>query len=248
MLTGIALLIGSVWGMWRLHKFKFDLRSLLLGIYGIVGFHLFYFLGLRNAPVFEANLINYLWPLLIVVLAPLITKQKQNLKSYFFIACGFLGLLIALEVFTRSQLQIERGHLYSLVGAIVWSTYSLLLPQSKHSAWDNSVTCFLSGVICLSIAAINHSWSLPTNEQWPWLIYVGLCPLGLSFYLWEFGARRVSASHLGNLSYLTPLLSMFFLSLAAKSTPSLSFWIGFAIVVLSSFLSTRGKRADVTES
>ena len=45
---------------------------LLLGVYGLFAYHFCLFLALRLGPPVETNLINYLWPLLIVVLSPLI--------------------------------------------------------------------------------------------------------------------------------------------------------------------------------
>src|SRR5437867_1053201 len=72
LLVGVALLIGGLFGVRRV-----DLRSLrpgvlALGVYGLFAYHLFLFLALRLAPPVEANLVNYLWPLLIVVLCPLV--------------------------------------------------------------------------------------------------------------------------------------------------------------------------------
>ena len=55
------------WRQWRV-----PLPTLLLGIGGLFGFHFLLFLALRLAPPVEANLVNYLWPLLIVVLTPVL--------------------------------------------------------------------------------------------------------------------------------------------------------------------------------
>src|SRR5690349_19270104 len=72
LLTGLALVIGSV-PAWPLARhWKVPGRTLALGIYGLFGYHLLLFIALRVAPPVEANLVNYLWPLLIVVLSPLI--------------------------------------------------------------------------------------------------------------------------------------------------------------------------------
>jgi hypothetical protein len=38
----------------------------------LFGFHFLLFMALRLAPPIEANLVNYLWPLLIVLLTPLV--------------------------------------------------------------------------------------------------------------------------------------------------------------------------------
>ena len=72
LLTGLALVIGSVpaWPLAR--QWRVPPRTLGLGIYGLFGFHFLLFIALRHAPPVEANLVNYLWPLLIVVLAPVL--------------------------------------------------------------------------------------------------------------------------------------------------------------------------------
>ena len=70
LLVGAALLVGSLCTVHRLREWRVPARILALGVYGLFGFHFLLFLALRLAPPVEANLVNYLWPLLIVVLAP----------------------------------------------------------------------------------------------------------------------------------------------------------------------------------
>ena len=75
LLTGLSLLVGS---LIALPLSRFDVRqwrvpasTLALGVYGLFGFHFLLFIALRHAPPVQANLVNYLWPLGIVVMAPL---------------------------------------------------------------------------------------------------------------------------------------------------------------------------------
>ena len=75
LLTGIALLVGSVltWpsALKDRRQWRIGPSTLGLGVFTLFGYHFLLFIGLRLAPAVEVNLINYLWPLLIVVLASL---------------------------------------------------------------------------------------------------------------------------------------------------------------------------------
>src|SRR5690349_8349316 len=70
LLTGLALVIGSIPAWPLVRQWRVPPRTLALGIYGLFAYHFLLFIALRMAPPVEANLVNYLWPLLIVLLAP----------------------------------------------------------------------------------------------------------------------------------------------------------------------------------
>jgi drug/metabolite transporter (DMT)-like permease len=101
LLTGLGLLVGSLIALplsrFRLSEWRVPLPTLLVGIYGLFGFHFLLFMALRTAPAVEANLINYLWPLGMVVLAPLflpgVTLHTQHVAAALI---GFAGAAIAI--------------------------------------------------------------------------------------------------------------------------------------------------------
>jgi drug/metabolite transporter (DMT)-like permease len=156
LLTGLALVIGSVasWPRWR--SWRLPARTLLVGVYGLFGFHFLLFVALRNAPAVQANLVNYLWPLLIVVLAPVLLPAMPLRAGHLVAALvGFAGAALAIvagsgEV-AAGLAQAAGGALHSsapasagaahtipdlaspalgyaaaLGSAFVWATYSLL--------------------------------------------------------------------------------------------------------------------------
>ena len=97
LLTGLALLIGSLpaWPLWR--QWRVPPLTLALGVGGLFGYHFLLFLGLRLAPPVEANLVNYLWPLLIVLLAPvLLPGTRLRLAHVLAGLLGFSGAALAI--------------------------------------------------------------------------------------------------------------------------------------------------------
>ena len=97
---GFALLVGS---LIALPLSRLRLRPgvchchLAVGVYGLFGFHFLLFLALRHAPPVEANLVNYLWPLGMVVMAPLFLPDMHIRWQHIGAAVlGFAGAAIAI--------------------------------------------------------------------------------------------------------------------------------------------------------
>ncbi|MCE1162691.1 MAG: DMT family transporter, partial [Thiomonas sp.] len=125
-LTGLALIIGSVptWGHWR--QWRVSPRALALGVYGLFGFHFLLFIALRHAPPVQANLVNYLWPLFIVVLAPLMLPGlRLHTVHVLAAALGFLGAGLAILGGRSIEAAWAWGYVPALGSALVWATFSL---------------------------------------------------------------------------------------------------------------------------
>src|SRR5688500_11436203 len=135
LLTGLALMIGSVMSwpavLRNRQAWAVPARTLALGIYGLFGFHFLLFIALRHAPPVEANLVNYLWPLFMVVLAPALLPGL-SLRPLHLVAAllGFAGAAIAI-LGARSagpaatDAATYWGFLPALGSAFIWASYSL---------------------------------------------------------------------------------------------------------------------------
>ncbi|MDP6366112.1 MAG: EamA family transporter [Nitrospinota bacterium] len=101
-------------------------RGRLLGLWGLFFFHAFYFEAIRRAPIVEATLINYLWPLLIVLMAWLVLREPFRPA----IAAGvLLGAAGAALVVGGQSASFEVRHFrgYALGSAAAWSSYTVML-------------------------------------------------------------------------------------------------------------------------
>ena len=210
LLTGIALLVGASVGARALLHRPPPPAALALGVYGLFGFHLFIFLALRLAPAVEANLVNYLWPLLIVVLAPLVVPGVGWSTRHALAALlGFAGAALLIGGGADPLVGGPAlGYGFALGSALIWSTYSLATRRFAHFptayvAWF----CLVSGSIALACHFAFEPRYGPTPREWLYLVALGLGPMGAAFYLWDRALKRGDPRVLGNLAYLTPLLS-----------------------------------------
>jgi len=222
LVTGLALCIGSSLSIPRWRQWKVPWRVFLVGVSGLFGYHFLYFSAFQRAPAVETNLINYLWPLLIVLLSPAILPGYRLRPNH--LAGAILGLTGTALILTGGKVSLDRanlpGYLLAAGAALTWALYSLLtrrLPPFPTSAVGGF--CLAGGL--LSIAAfLVSSYLTPGNlevsffsQDWATLILVGLGPMGLAFFLWDAALKRGDPRIIGALAYLTPLCSTLILVL-----------------------------------
>ncbi len=212
-LTGVALLIGSVLA-WPLSRFDFSQwrvppKTLALGVYGLFGFHFLLFIALRHAPPVQANLINYLWPLGMVVLAPwCLPGTRLSLRQVLAACLGFVGAALAITGGRPLEGGLAWGYLPALGSAFVWASYSLWsqrVPPFATSAIG--LFALVSGLLSLACHALLEPPVTLRPGDPGWLALMGLGPLGAAFFLWDAALKRGDARQIGLLSFLTPLLS-----------------------------------------
>lgn len=247
LLTGLALLIGSVIA---LPLARFDLRrwrvpptTLALGVYGLFGFHFLLFIALRHAPPVQANLVNYLWPLGIVVMAPLFLPGMRLKGAHVLAALlGFAGAALAIVGGRDLTGGFAWGYLPALGSAFIWASYSLLTRRVKPFP-SAAIGLFglVSGVLSLACHAVLEPAATLSGRDWTLIAVMGLGPLGAAFFLWDAALKRGDPRHLGLLSFLTPLLSTLLLLALRGERPSASVGAAAALIVGAAVLGLRAR-------
>jgi drug/metabolite transporter (DMT)-like permease len=232
LLTGLALVVGSV-PAWPLARhWRVPPSTLAIGVYGLFGFHFLLFLALRHAPPVEANLVNYLWPLLIVVLAPLFLRGMSLRPVHVAAAlAGFVGAALAIAGGRDVAGGLAWGYLPALGSAFIWASYSLLTRRVAHFP-TAAVGLFglVSGALALLCHALFEAPAVLSGRDLLLIAAAGLGPLGAAFYLWDAALKRGDPRQIGILSYLTPLAST--LLLVATTTQALTVWVAAAAILI----------------
>lgn len=193
----------------------------LVGVGGLFGYHALYFLALRSAPAVEASLINYLWPLLIVLFSSFLPGQRLRWWHVAGAFAGFAGTVILVGyggggLGFRSE--YVPGYLAAFAAAVTWAGYSVLSRRYAHVPTD-AVGGFCAGTAVL--AAVAHMlfeetvW--PVGHEWLAVAAMGLGPVGIAFFTWDYGVKHGDIRALGVAAYATPLLSTLLLIAAGEA-------------------------------
>ena len=201
----------------RFRAFRQPAKVWALGLFGLFGYHFLYFAALRNAPAVEAGLIAYLWPLLIVVGSALLPGERLG---WHHVAGALMGLAgTALILMRGADGGFGNGSLLGYVAAglcaLTWSSYSLISRRFGAIPTDVVVGfCLITAALSAVCHLLLETTVWPqTSLQWLAIIGLGLGPVGVSFYAWDYGVKKGNIQVLGVASYAAPLLSTLILIL-----------------------------------
>jgi drug/metabolite transporter (DMT)-like permease len=231
----------GVWTHFRLSK-----AAWALGVGGLFGYHALYFLALKLAPPLEASLINYLWPLLIVLFSALLPGERLR---WFHLAGAALGLagtviLIAGKGELGFDWRYMAGYAAAFACAFTWSIYSVLSRRFATVPTD-AVGAFCAATALLSW--IGHfmfettSWPADMPE-WAAVAALGLGPVGLAFFCWDHGMKRGDVRALGTMAYAAPLLSTLLLIAFGQGALTLPVIAACALIIGGAVLGTADLR------
>lgn len=218
LLTGLALCAGSLTCVHRLRDWRVPLRTLAFGVACLFVYNAGLVMAFRLAPIAEANLINYLWPLILVLLGTPVWRGADGVAKIAGALLGFGGCIVAIlsgpgdVAFSPAY---AAGYAMALLAAVVWAVYSLgarWLPP--FSSWAVGGFCLGAGLLAIASHLVLEPPAALPLASLGWVLAIGLGPLGIAFVLWDYAMRHGNAAQIGVLGYGTPVLSMLGLALA----------------------------------
>ncbi|HKY96153.1 MAG TPA: DMT family transporter [Kiloniellales bacterium] len=227
-------------GLGALETLQQPASAWALGVGGFFGYHFAYFIALRNAPPAEASLICFLWPLLVVLLSGLAPGQRLR---WFQLLGAFLGFVGAALLVTGGEFAFQweywPGYLAALCAAVIWSTYSVANRRFQR------VPSEIVAGYCAVVAVLGYFCHLTFEKTmlpdslWQWLavLALGIGPVGLAFYAWDFGTKRGNLPVLGALSYGAPLISTVLLIVTGHAAPTWAVAVACVLIVAGAVIA-----------
>ncbi|HEX2654858.1 MAG TPA: EamA family transporter [Xanthobacteraceae bacterium] len=214
-----------------------------LGIGGLFGYHALYFMALRLAPPAEAALINYLWPLLIVLFSALLPNERLRFHHVIGALIGLAGTIVLITggggvVFASDY---APGFSAAFVAAFVWASYSVLSRRFSNVPTDAVVGfCLGTAVLACTCHLLFEETIWPQGlMQWVAVIGLGVGPVGAAFYAWDYGVKHGDIRVLGASSYAAPVLSTIVLVAAGYAQATTSLIVAAALIAGGGLLAAR---------
>lgn len=209
----------------------------------VVAYRGFYLTGLKLAPIVEANLLNYLWPLLIVLLPAFIDKKSLSKYVVTGAVCCFAGVVCIAISKKISNLSFEPGHFLAIAAAITWAVYSIYTKRHPGASLDMiGIMHFIAAILFYSLHVTFEKHlsfaDIPTIEI-IYVAYLGAAAFA-GYILWDKAMTHGDREKIAVAAYYTPLLSTLWLILLGNVAMSPLIWLA-ACLILGGSLFARFK-------
>jgi len=187
----------------------------------------------------EAQPINFVWPLMLVLLSIPLLGQRVGLASILAILVSFTGVFI---IAVRPEKPADmlafrfsngRGVLLALGSTIVWALFWIYNTRDRR---DEAVRLFLNFLFA-SAYIVMALILLHTKPTYNWQgalggVYIGLFEMGITFLVWLKALRNAkTTAHVVNLIYLVPFLSLLVIALVLGETILPSTVLGLFFII-----------------
>jgi drug/metabolite transporter (DMT)-like permease len=239
----LAFLKWKLRGQGVMAQLRWPWRVWLVGIGGLFGYHALYFLALKSAPPAPANLVNYLWPLCIVLFSAPLAGETLRWWHLGGVALGLIGTALVLLGGADVDYQPQHliGYLAALGCALTWGLYSVLSRRFGEVPTDAvGGFCGAAALLALLCHLLFETTVWPASTgQWLAVLALGIGPAGGAFFLWDIGVKRGDIRALGALSYAAPVLSTLLLVVFGRATLGVALVAACLLVTAGAVLAAR---------
>lgn len=244
----LALLSLSIRSLPKLTSFFLETKGLLLvGVIGLFGFNIFFFLGLLYTSPVNASLIVSLNPAMTLIFSALLLKTKVTRFEVIGMVISLIGVIILLTKFDINrllQLEFSKGDILIFIANLVFALQNVWVKQYAP-AFSNIHFTIFTNLICWSCFLLVVPFASPSihiyhsTDFWLSAIGIGCIGTGLAYLLWNKGVSAIGPSKAGIFMNVVPLstaLSAFFLQ-----EPLFQYHLISGIIILSGIIITQSK-------
>ncbi len=223
------------------------LQSFALGLLNPVFYYLVLFRSYELLPAQIAQPLNYTWPIVLILLSAPLLGQKIQLLDFVSLGLCFAGVLLISSSGSGGESSYSlAGISLALFSSLIWASYWIF---NRKTEGDRIIRLFQTFLCALPVLLLIGLLTSPAPPVWSAkaltaTIYVGFFEMGITFALWSAAMHlSVRSADIGNLVYLSPFLSLFWISLILKEKIFLTTLLGLITIVGGILLGNLKKKA-----
>lgn len=203
-----------------------------LGFLGFFVYEFLYYFGIAQLTASTACILNYLWPVMLVLFSCLILKEPFTTRKVLAMVASFLGVVV---LSAGGNDQYGAHPVLGIVGCIVAAvSYGLFSVLNKREDLDQDLcmpiywgVTMVSGLIA---GFVEGGWTMPDLKTWLILAWLGVMANAVGYLLWAIALNdSKNSARIANFAFLVPVLSMLLSALILRDQIH---WNGIAALVL----------------
>lgn len=234
---------------------EFHLKDYLtfayMGFIGVFLYNIFLFTGLMYSSAQEAFIVNYTWPVWVVIFAMIIIKEPFTVKKMIAIILGFLGVYIVVAKSGLFSLFVThgKGDLCALAGALSYGLFSVLGKKHNYDRYISMMFYYgFSFIFILIVTVLFMQIPAVTIFDFLGFLWFGVFTSGLAYVFWFLALQYGDTATMSNIVFLTPFLSLIFINILVGEEILFSSIIGLILIVLGILIqSSTSSRNSITK-
>ncbi len=210
-----------------------------LGFVGLFLYSALYYYGLAKLTSQEACILNYLWPIMLVVFSCIILKEKLTLTKGIAMLCSFVGILIlSLGNGSFSAENTTFGIISCIIAAACYGLFSVLNKKADYNQNISMMIIWIVVAVCAMVSGLmTETWVPIKGTQWLGILWIGIATDAVAYLLWALALKGVNnTAKIANLAYLTPFLSLVVSAIFLKEKVQLRAFIALLFIIGGIFL------------
>ncbi|NVO11600.1 MAG: DMT family transporter [Bacteroidales bacterium] len=220
--------------------FKMDKTQLKWSVFlGFLNPFLYYFVLFKAYDLLPAQVaqpLNYIWPIILVLLSVPILGQKLKAKNIIALIISFVGVIFIssqgnINIFSKSN---PLGVFLALFSSTIWALFWLFNVRDKNR--DETVKLFLNfffaSILILLVGVFTKDfWNISVNGLFA-SAYIGAFEMGITFVLWLKALNYAdNTARLSNVIYLVPFVALLFIKLILGETIYWTTIVGLILII-----------------
>jgi len=240
----IIVLIQEKLPIIKSYQIKDYLKFAYMGFIGVFVYYLFLYIAISYLKAQEAFVINYLWPVMIIIFAIPILGEKFTYKKLLAVIFSFFGVVIIATQGNLQQLHFEKpiGVIFAIIAAMSYGLFSVLGKKQNYDKTTSMFFYYLFTFIYTLIAILLFSF-IPKieNLQILGLMWTGIFTSGGAFLLWFLALKYGDTAKIANIAFLTPFFSLVYIYFLLHETILISSLIGLLFIFIGIFMQNYKK-------